>query len=185
MNVRRTAIVVGLSAVPLALSGGTAFAADAPTAPTAAAVAASGCPSGALPSTILGNPGVKAQAPEGFYLWHGKAGYELRVTHPGKSKVVMSGTITVSKVIGKVHRLRFEAQDTAKVAPGRKTLAFRLVDHGGVDGIGFTADCSATVVVHLSIDGQPATTSQVFLGAGKTSPTSVPFRIERTAVTPA
>jgi hypothetical protein len=185
MNVRRTTIALGLTAVPLALSGGTAFAADSPATPSAATTTATGCPAGALPSVIVGNPGVKAQAAEGFYLWHGKAGYELRVTHPGTQAVVMSGTITVSNRIGAVHRVRDEKQDSVKVGPKRHTMVFRFVDHGGVDGVSFGAACSSTVRVDLAVNGTKATTSQVFLGAGKASPTSVPLLIQRTGVTAA
>ena len=120
----------------------------------------------------------------GVYLWHGKTGYALRVTHPGHQKVVFAGSITVTNTISAVHRFRLEKADTLKVGPARHTLSFRFTNYGYLDGVSFAAACSKDVKVTLTIDKVAATPAQVFLGKDKIHPTSVPFTIER-AVAPA
>jgi hypothetical protein len=157
---------------------GTASAATTPSADPAT------CSTGALPASVIGADGVKAQDALGVYLWHGKNGYALRVTHPGKQKVVFSGSITVTKAIHGVHRIRLEKADSFKVGPHRHTLAFRFTNYGFIDGINFTAACSKDVKLTLKIDKVAATPNQVFLGKDRVHPTSVPFTIER-AVAPA
>lgn len=157
---------------------GTASAATAPVAEPAT------CSTGVLPVSVIGADRVKAQDAMGVYLWHGRTGYALRVTHPGHQKVVFAGSITVTNTISAVHRFRLEKADTMKVGPGRHTLAFRFTNFGYLDGISFAAACSQDVKVSLTIDKVAATPSQVFLGKEKSHPTSVPFTIER-ALAPA
>jgi hypothetical protein len=144
------------------------------------------CPAGALPVEVIGADGVKAQNALGVYLWHGKTGYALRVTHPGHQKVVFTGSITVSNTISAVRKFRLEKADSMKVGPQRHTLTFRFTNYGYLDGISFAAGCSRDVKVTVSIDGKQAAPDQVFLGKNRLHPTSVPFTIERTRVaTPA
>jgi hypothetical protein len=139
----------------------------------------SGCKAGPLPVDVIGSSAVKAQSALGLYLWHGKTGYALRVTHPGKEKVTFTGTITVTNKISAVRKFRLEKADSLKVGPHRHTLTFRFTNYGYLDGISFAAGCSKDVRVSVSIDGKQATPNQVFLGKNRVQPTSVPFRIER------
>jgi hypothetical protein len=169
-------VATALAGATLLSTAGVASAATATTAPNEP----TRCATGSLPVQVVGADGVKAQDALGLYLWHGKTGYALRVTHPGHQKVVFTGTVTVSSKLTSVHRVKLEKQDTVKVGLQRHTLAFRFVDYGYLDGVNFAASCSATVVVSLHIDKVAATPAQVFLGAAKTHPTSVPFTIERT-----
>jgi len=157
-------------------SGAMAATTPTPTTPTTTAE----CKTGALPATVVGAPGVKAQQALGLYLWHdaGK-GYSLRVTHPGKDKVTITGSITVSEHVGLVHRVRLERNDSVKVGPARHTIAFKFNNYGYIDGFDFGANCSRTVTVVARIDAAQATPAQVFLGKDRTNPTSVPFTIER------
>jgi hypothetical protein len=169
--------------VTTALAGagllGTAGAATAAT-PVTPKPEPTGCKAGTLPVDVLGAAGVKAQQALGVYLWHGKTGYALRVTHPGHQKVVFTGSITVTNAIGPVRKVKLEKVDAVKVGPRRHTLTFRFTNYGYLDGIDFAAGCSKNVKITLSIDQKPATPDQVFLGKNRTHPTSVPFTIERT-----
>ena len=173
MNVLRTAATAGLGTSLVAgvlLTGSpAALAADSET----------GCSTGALSTAVLGNPGVKAQQHGGVYLWHGPHGYSLRFTHPGKARVIVSGVITVSHDVSQVKRVALEPDDAARVRDHGRALAFRFTNFGGLDGVDFAAECSKTVHVSLRIATREATPNQVFLGKGRTSPTSVPFTIER------
>lgn len=141
--------------------------------------ATTGCKVGALPVTVLGAPGVKAQNALGVYLWNNGHGYALRATHPGKAKIVVSGTITVSRTVHNVKRIRLEPHDTVTVSPNRTTLNFRFTNYGYLDGVDFAADCSRTVKVVVRLGTVQATPAQVFLGKNRLHPTSVPFTIER------
>src|SRR4051794_19969409 len=88
------------------------------------------CAAGVVPVQVIGSSGVKAQDTLGVYLWHGKTGYALRVTHPGHEKVVFSGTITVTKKLTHVHRVKLEKADKVAVGPNRHTLNFRFTNYG-------------------------------------------------------
>lgn len=147
--------------------------------PAAFADDSAGCATGALPAAVVGDPGVQARQALGVYLWHGSHGYSLRVTHPGKDKLVVSGAITASRDITRLHRVTLEKNDRLALGAHRHTLDFRFANYGGIDGFDFTADCSKTVRVQLQIAGTPAAPAAVFLGKDRTSPTSVPFTIER------
>ena len=137
------------------------------------------CKSGTLPITVVGAPGVKAQQELGLYLWHDGSGYSLRATHPGKDRVTITGTVTVSESVHGIARVKLEKNDSIKVGPTRKTVAFKFNNYGGIDGFDFTAACSRTVRVVVNVGAAQATPAQVFLGKDRTNPTSVPFTIER------
>jgi hypothetical protein len=169
---RKLATLVATAAVmvPMALAS----------APAAMADTTATCKTGALPVTVVGSPGVKPQQALGVYLWHdaGK-GYSLRATHPGKERVTITGSITVSNHIGAVKRVRLERNDSVKVGPQRQTIAFKFNNYGYIDGFDFGAECSRTVQVVVRVGTAQATPAQVFLGKDRTNPTSVPFTIER------
>lgn len=149
------------------------------TAGTASAATTSGCDTGQLPPVVLGDPGVQAHQAPAVYLFHTNGHYSLRVTHPGTSTMVVSGVITTSRALDGLHRVGLERRDTVRNGTDGRSVSFRLVNHGFVDGFNFTASCSRAVHVVLRIGSAAATPAQVHLGAGRTSPTSVPFTIER------
>ena len=173
---------LGTIGVTTALAGasllGSAGAASATT--TTPAPEPTSCAAGTLPVEVVGADGVKAQNALGVYLWHGKTGYALRVTHPGHQEVVFSGSITVSNAIGSVRKVRLEKADKLAVGPHRHTLTFRFTNYGYLDGVDFAAGCSKDVKVTVTIDKKLATPDQIFLGKNRLHPTSSPFTIERT-----
>ena len=169
-----TSVAVGTALVSTALLvPATASFADT----TGPAAPAKTCGTGELPPVVLGSPQVKAHQAKGVYLWHGKQGYALRVTEGTSKRLVVTGTITVSGDISNVKKVRTEKNDSVSVH-GR-TLTFRFVNDGGIDGVNFAAECSKTVRVALRSDGQALTPDSVFLGSHRQHPTSVPFTIER------
>jgi len=162
-----------LAGTALLGSAGSALAAT----PSAAGSTAKGCSSGELPPVVLGSPDVRAHQDKGVYLWHDKHGYSLRVTEPSSKRFVVTGTITVSADISHVKKVSTEKNDTVTVRG--KTLTFRFVNDGGIDGVNFAAECSKTVHVALRAGDKALAPEQVFLGAHRQHPTSVPFTIER------
>jgi hypothetical protein len=137
------------------------------------------CKTGALPTVVVGSPNLKRGEAAAIYLWHDGNGYSLRVTHPGKEKLVVSGKITVSRHVHAFRRVSLERNDMARVGPRRHQINFKFNNYGGIDGFDFKAQCSAKVKVELKVGDAQATPAQVFLGKDRTSPTSVPFTIER------
>lgn len=137
------------------------------------------CSTGTLPDSVMGNPGVKPGQATGFFLWHDSKGYSLRVTHPGSARLVFSGTLTSSRGFSHVSRVALEKDDRVRLSSNHRTLSFRFVDVGKIDGINFAADCSKIMKATLRIDSALAGPEQVKLGRHRASPTSNPFTIER------
>ena len=94
--------------------------------------------------------------------------------------VVEEGSFT--RAARRVHRTQSTvSQQVRKLEQSvGKTLLLRFSNYGRIDGVDFSADCSKTLRVDVHLNGERATTRQVKLGANRTSPTSVPFVIERT-----
>ncbi len=76
-------------------------------------------------------------------------------------------------------KVRDERHDIIRLSPDHKTLTFRFVNYGGIDGVDFRADCAKTVTFSAAANGHELPTSRVFLGAHRVHPTSDPFTIER------
>lgn len=142
-------------------------------APASAATASCG----SLPAAVQGNPSVKAGQAGALYLFHDSKGWNLRVTHPAGSRMAVTGTIVATQDISHLTKLHLEKGDAVSVSG--HTLSFRLTNIGHLDGVGFTAECSHALKVTARVNGKGASTTQVFLGAHRVHPTSVPFAIER------
>lgn len=171
-------MTVGGAVAAALLVTGTAGPASAQTAEPAAE--STGCRYGRWPAEVNGQPaGFGPGAAAGVYLWHTDTGWHLRVTHPGDDKMVFRGTITSASPLRAVQR-RTESSD-AVVTVGRTKVGFRFTNYGRVDGIDFRVSCGRGFSVNGTINGQPLTPDQVFIGADGHHPGSVPFRITRQA----
>jgi hypothetical protein len=183
MAVRRMLLSLTAAGVSAAgLVGGVVAAAPAGAATPAPTQA--GCPTGQLPSSILGNPQVKPGMTGGAYIGHGtgasseKIGYGLAVTHAGHQVSVFTGKITASAPITYT-RVMDERHDIIRLSPDHKTLTFLFVNYGYLDGVAFRADCAKTVTFSVAANGHELPTSRVYLGAQRVHPTSNPFTVER------
>ena len=133
---------------------------------------------GTLPRVVQGDPAVRAGQAGAAYLFHDARGWHLRVTHPGSSKVLVTGTITASSGISRLRTFHLERGDAVRVVDGN-TLSFRMTNVGHLDGVDFSAECSRTMRVSVRVNGTAASPRQVWLGAHRVHPTSVPFAIQR------
>jgi len=174
---RSTAVKVGAAAGSATLLLGLGIAALS--APASAADSTS-CSTGNLPAVVEGDPGVKAGQAAGAYLYHDSEGFHVRVTHPSTRKLDVVVRVDATS-FSNIKPVNLERADTITMTGDGHTLAFRFVNYGKIDGVDFSADCSKSVRVDVRFNGDRATTRQVKLGAHRTSPTSVPFTIERTA----
>jgi len=137
------------------------------------------CRFGHWPTEVEGRPAsLEAGAAAGLYLWHTDHGWRAYVTHPGHEPVVFKIRIESSGRIYGVER-HMEGNDDVRVNHSRTVAGFRAVNWGYLDGMAFRTACAEHIVVTGTIDGQPLSTDQVFLGANGVHPTSVPFAVER------
>lgn len=182
MRLRHLATVVSIGvaatvAAPLAAYADTT---PAPT-PTDAATSsdAQSCPS--LPSYVEGRPAhLHPLATTGDYLWHDGTGWHLRVTHPTRQRMVFRGVITASAPIS-FRAVRDEKRDKVTLSADKRTLVFRFVNYGGIDGVDFTDSCSATTKFALALDGHRLGRNHIFIGAHSARPPHDPFVISRVA----
>jgi len=154
--------------------------ADDSTTPTPAPTATSmpTC-SSPLPPWVQGQPKLlHAGAAAGDYLWHDSAGWHLRVTHHTRSQKVFTGAVVASEPIT-FARVKDEARDQVKLSEDKKTLVFRFVNYGGIDGVDFTDGCAMHTHFAFAIAGHRATRNQVYIGAHSARPGRVPFTISR------
>jgi hypothetical protein len=161
-------------------AGGTALTSVSAAEPTAAAAEERNeqCRNHPLPWQVLGTPVVQAGATSGVRVWHDGYGWHLRATHPGTWTETFTGTVRSPGAIT-ASGYRLEKQDALWVGPDRHLMTFRLVNHGGVDGIDFTDSCSLRTGFSFQRDGHELNTGRVWLGGHAVHPTSDPFAVDR------
>jgi hypothetical protein len=142
-----------------------------------------------LPSTVEGQPaGLVPGSQKGVYVWHEKAGWRVRVTHPqtrtdGRADLIeVRGRITSTRRLTNVQTIRLEDKQRGEWVtvkrPGRKVLEFRFVNGGFIDGVNFAAGCSGRIgftvwEVTRGADGKVVRTPMpVFVGATPTEVTA-------------
>ena len=166
--------------VLMALPGGVA-AAEPTVAATPTVAPSPACVDGHWPASVQGRPLLfHAGARAGDYIWHDAKGWHLRVTHPGKAGVVFSGKIVSSAPLDEVP-VRLEARDVVTLSADKKTITYRFVNYGGVDGFDFRASCSDRLVFTSRMAGLKLPDWRVRLGPHSRPPLENPFVIRRVA----
>src|SRR5579875_1568674 len=72
--------------------------------------------------------------------------------------------------------------DIVALSPDKRTIYFRLVDFGLLDGLNFATRCSRAFTVDIHAGGRLLTTSATHLGATAANPPSNPFKVGRGAL---
>ena len=168
-----TGVAVATVAMPMSAY------ADTTTTPTTSPTptAASGC--APLPSYVDGRPAhLHARAATGDYLWHDSNGWHLRVTHPTRQRMVFRGVISATAPIS-FQPVRDEKRDKVTLSADHKTLVFRFVNYGGIDGVDFTDSCASTTKFALALDGHRLGRNHIYIGANSARPLHDPFAISR------
>ncbi len=169
----RGAVVSGL----LCLSGlGIAFAVPAGVAaaePTTATTVST-CDAGHWPASVDGRPRFVAGSRAGDYIWHDRTGWHLRVTHPGHRGVVFSGTIRSDAALS-VKGVRLERGDKFTLSADHKSVTYRFVNHGWIDGLDFTTDCASRLSFGGRMGGLRLPTSRIWVGHLGRHPLENPF----------
>jgi hypothetical protein len=176
-------VAAGAGAAILIAGGGSAasLSASTTTLPKATPSTATTCELKAWADRVEGRPaGFDAHDKGGDYLWHSKDGFHLRVTHRGNDKSVFTGSITASAAIVGIHAVKLEHDDKIWTSADHKTLYFRFVNHGWLDGVDFRTACAATLTVsNLKAGKTVLPTTRVYLGVSKVHPAHVPFTVHR------
>lgn len=180
MTTRRTTLLCTAAALALG-AGALAVPAAAGATTLSASSSASACDKAPWEAEVQGPPaGFHAGSPGGDYLWHDSRGFHLRVTH-GKNhdRRIYSGVITSSAPM-KIDPVKLEKGDTAKLSRNHRSLVFVFADHGYIDGVNFHTYCASTLTVSkLHVGNRNLGPKQVYLGATKAHPATVPFRVHR------
>lgn len=161
----------GLSALPLP--------SPPPTAPADTCVKAS------WDATVLGIPADFAAGTNAAYLWYDADGaWALRFTHTGPTdKLIFAGSITaLTGQFIDVTPVSNVGTDIVALSPDKRTIYFRLVDFGLLDGLNFATRCSRAFTVDIHAGGRLLTTSAIHLGATAANPPSNPFKVGRGAL---
>jgi hypothetical protein len=176
---RIVGFLVGLSSL-LALVGAPAGVA-ASTAGSAVAATSAACTDGSWPASVQGRPTLfQAGATAGDYIWHDSAGWHVRVTHPGADRVVFTGVIVASAPLDATP-VRLEENDVVTVGADMRTITYRLVNYGGVDGFDFTTSCAARVTFGGRAGGDLLPIWRVWVGHNDRHPLENPFVVRRVA----
>ena len=178
MRVRRlTTVTVGVIAVGIGTASGVAPSAYADTAPTATSPEPTAC--APLPAYVEGRPAhLHVRAATGDYLWHDASGWHLRVTHPSRHRAVFRGVITADAPMH-FQRVRDEKHDKVMLSADEKTLVFRFINHGGIDGVDFTDSCASTTKFSFALNGHRVGRNHIYIGANSARPARDPFVISR------
>jgi hypothetical protein len=183
MNVKRAlatvaicgSVAIGIGAV---MPAGAAPAQSAPSN-AATAPATTKCDDGHWPLVVDGRPTDLAPgAAAGLYLWHSRDGWHAFVTHPGHDKVEFRITIH-SEAPLVANEARDEHDDAVIERNDDHTATLRADNFGYLDGMNFRTDCSPRIAVSGTVDGQPLTAAEVFIGHGNHNPDQVPFVVAR------
>ena len=144
----------------------------APTPPVAAPPDT--CGKGAWPSEVQGRP-LSFQVGDGVYLWDDPdGGWALRATHSGpQDTAVISGTLTTGGKFVDVRRGQ-GGNDIVALSANKRTILFRFVNYGWVDGFDFATRCSAGFSASFYVGGNLASTAAIHLGADVRQPDHQP-----------
>lgn len=137
------------------------------------------CTDGVWPAAVNGVPSrFHRGAPAGDYIWHSADGWHLRVTHPGSGTVVFTGRIVSSAPLAAVP-VELEAQDHITVSSDHRTITYRLVDHGGIDGFDFTTACATRVSFYGRAGSVRLPIGRIWIGHFDRHPLENPFVVRR------
>ena len=177
--VRRTTAALGALALGTSLAVVATPSAQAATSTATTPTTTTGCATGTLPEEITGRPAdFKAGLASGYWIWKDSRGWHLRVTHKPGTRAVYAGTIRTTAP-ATVIRVRDESRDRVWRSADRRTTAFRLVNHGGIDGLDFTPRCSERVTFTLTVNGRAIEPQKIHLGGDDSHPAASTFTISR------
>ena len=132
------------------------------------------------PAYANGRPaGIDPKTAAGTFMWHGKAGWQIRVTHVHDARRTFAGRLTTPGRFVDVKAVRLEGHDAVNVSADRRTLTFRFGNYGAVDGLSFRVACAPSIGFGFASDGHTMPASKVTIGHSAVNPATNPFEIPR------
>ncbi len=138
------------------------------------------CTEGHWPASVQGRPTFAAGSRAGDYLWHDSKGWHLRVTHPGHYGVVFTGTIRADTALT-VAGVALEKWDTFTLSADKKSVTYRFVNYGKVDGLDFRTACASRIGVVARMGGVKLPSTRIWVGRHGRHPLENGFAIRRLA----
>ncbi len=136
----------------------------AATKATTAAATTTACTDGHWPRSVQGRPTLfHAGGRAGDYIWHDANGWHVRVTHATSSRFVFSGRIVSSAPLDAVP-VKLEGRDFVALSADRKTISYRLVNYGGIDGFNFRTACARSLSFLGYMNGAKLPVARIWLG---------------------
>ena len=161
-------------AVPATTLATTAAAGSATATTTATA-----CTDGHWPRSVQGKPTLwHAGGRAGDYIWHDATGWHFRVTHATSTRFVFSGRIVSSAPLDAAP-VKLEGRDFVALSADRKTITYRLVNYGGIDGFNFRTSCARSLSFLGYMNGAKLPVSRIWLGYYNVHPLQNPFTATR------
>ncbi|MDA8300281.1 MAG: hypothetical protein M0005_01760 [Actinomycetota bacterium] len=171
------------------------------TTPTTTLFSATTTVSGALPSpapppsapadscvkagwalAVQGAPGSFTPGADAAYLWYdANGGWALRFTHAAvQDKVIFAGSLQVaSGQFTDVSAMTSQGHDIVALSGNKRTIYFRFVDFGLLDGLNFATHCTKAFTVNIHASGTLVPAGKVYLGSSSANPPSDPFKVAR------
>jgi hypothetical protein len=154
------------------------------TTTTSTAAPATSCNTGTWPDSAEGQTvSFRAGAASGAYLWHDGKGWHLRVTHPGRKKVVFAGSVVSDRQISE-HKVKDERNDRVVRSRDRKSFTFQFRNYGRIDGIDFHSPCAGSLTITLKRAGAPLPPTAIYTGSKGAHPDANPVILTRAATRP-
>ena len=151
----------------------------APATASAASTASSPVCAGHWPLAVQGQPTLlHSGGRAGDYIWHNSTGWHLRVTHATSSRLVFSGRITASAPM-KVTPFALENGDWVALSADKRTITYRFINRGHLDGLDFTTACARRVTFGGSMAGAKLPTARIWIGRNNRHPLQNPFAVYR------
>jgi hypothetical protein len=131
---------------------------------------------------VEGTPAAFGVGTNSAYLWYDTdGGWALRFTHTGPSdKLIFAGYVrALSGQFVDVSAMSKGGTDIVAVSPDKRTIYFRFVDFGLLDGLNFATHCTRAFTVNVHAGGPILPASQIHLGATAANPPGDPFKVGR------
>ena len=122
-------------------------------------------------------PTFVAGGPTGLYLWQERGTWRVGATNDRGTQTTFTATVTFDASISGKPVGTEGKSDIVEVRA--QSVRLRFSNFGGLDGVAIEAPCASTIGIQGSIDGQPLTSQQVFLGSSAANPASIPASVTR------
>ena len=151
----------------------------APPPTVAPTIPASPCGLPAWNPLYVGKPAtLRAGAAAGLYLWIDGDRFTLETTRSNSNASTISGSIAVNAPVLDVRGHGLDPNSDV-LNPQTDGASFSFLNTGGIDGLEIRSPCATRVTVNATIDGQPVSPVQVWVGRGGIQPPGVPIVLAR------